>query len=79
MARLPVVAYEKADKKIRGIYDAIQSKFGMVPSIFKKMVNISLVLEGYLKLDEIIAAGTGNMIMPSGANHLSMASVWGIK
>ena len=46
MARLPVIAYEKADKKIKDAYDAIQSKFGMVPNIFKGMANSSVVLEG---------------------------------
>ena len=58
MARLPVITEEKADEHTKKIYDAIKSKFGMVPNIFKGMANSSVVLDAYLKLDEMISNGS---------------------
>lgn len=57
MARLPIITYEKADDDTKKTYDAIASKFGMVPNIFKGMANSSVTLNAYLKLDEMITAG----------------------
>ena len=34
MARLPVITEEKADSHTKEVFDAIKSKFGMVPNIF---------------------------------------------
>ncbi len=58
MARLPVISYEDANKDIQKTYDVIESKFGMVPNIFKGMANSPIVLDAYLKLDELIAGGS---------------------
>jgi len=58
MARLPVITEEKADEPTRKAYDTIKSKFGMVPNIFKGMANSSVVLDAYLKLDEMISNGS---------------------
>lgn len=57
MARLPVVTQENADGDIQKTYAAIESKFGMVPNIFKGMANSPVTLNAYLKLDELIAGG----------------------
>ena len=58
MARLPVITDEKADGQTKEVFDAIKSKFGMVPNIFKGMANSSVTLNSYLKLDEMISAGS---------------------
>ena len=58
MARLPVITYEKADGQTKEVFDAIKSKFGMVPNIFKGMANSSAALNSYLKLDEMISTGS---------------------
>jgi uncharacterized peroxidase-related enzyme len=58
MARLPIVTYEQADEQTKQTYDAIQSKFGMVPNIFKGMANSPATLAAYLQLDEIISGGS---------------------
>ena len=57
MARLPVITKEAADEKTAKTFDAIQSKFGMVPNIFKGMANSSVTLNAYLQLDQLIAGG----------------------
>ncbi len=58
MARLPIITPEKADENTQKTYDAIASKFGMVPNIFKGMANSPVTLNAYLTLDEIIAGGS---------------------
>lgn len=58
MARLPVITKEAADEKTAKTFDAIQSKFGMVPNIFKGMANSSVTLNAYLQLDQLIAGGS---------------------
>ena len=58
MARLPIITHEKADEATKKTYDAIASKFGMVPNIFKGMANSPVTLNAYLKLDELIAGGS---------------------
>ncbi len=55
MARLPVITEEMADEQTKQIYDAIKSKFGMVPNIFKGLANSSIALGAYLNLDEMIS------------------------
>ena len=57
MARLPIITNEKADDATRQTFDAIESKFGMVPNIFKGMANSPVTLKAYLKLDELISGG----------------------
>lgn len=58
MPRLPVITYDKADESTKQTYDAIESKFSMVPNIFKGMANSPVVLAAYLKLDEMITGGS---------------------
>lgn len=58
MARLPVITKESADEKTGKTFDAIQSKFGMVPNIFKGMANSPVTLNAYLQLDQLIAGGS---------------------
>jgi alkylhydroperoxidase family enzyme len=55
MARLPVITEESADEQTNQIYNAIKSKFGMVPNIFKGLANSSVALDAFLKLDEMIS------------------------
>ena len=55
MARLPVITEDMADEKTKQIYDAIKSKFGMVPNIFKGLANSRIALGAFLKLDEMIS------------------------
>ena len=55
MARLPVISEEIADEQTKQIFDAIKSKFGMVPNIFKGLANSSIALGAFLKLDEMIS------------------------
>ena len=65
MARLPVITEEKADGHTKEVFDAIKSKFGMVPNIFKGMANSSVTLDSFLKLDELIrAACLGSFAFP---------------
>ena len=61
MARLPVITEEKADSHTKEVFDAIKSKFGMVPNIFKGMANSSVTLDSYLKLDELISNGVSQL------------------
>ena len=58
MARLPVITEDKADSQTKEVFDAIKSKFGMVPNIFKGMAVSSVTLNAFLKLDEFISNGT---------------------
>jgi uncharacterized peroxidase-related enzyme len=58
MARLPVITLETADENTQKLFEGIASKFGMVPNIFKGMANSPVALKAYLKLDEMIAAGS---------------------
>ncbi len=58
MARLPVITEEQADSHTKEVYNAIKSKFGMIPNIFKSMANSSVTLDSFLKLDELISNGT---------------------
>ncbi|CAB1069217.1 hypothetical protein D1AOALGA4SA_592 [Olavius algarvensis Delta 1 endosymbiont] len=58
MARLPVITEDKADGHTKEIFDAIKSKFGMVPNIFKGMAISTVTLNAFLKLDELISNGT---------------------
>ena len=55
MARLPVITEEIADEQTKQIFDAIKSKFGMVPNLFKGLANSSIALGAFLKLDEMIS------------------------
>jgi uncharacterized peroxidase-related enzyme len=55
MARLPIITEEMADEQTKQIYDAIKSKFGMVPNIFKGLANSSIALGAFLNLDEMIS------------------------
>jgi hypothetical protein len=58
MARLLVITEENADGQTKEVFDAIKSKFGIVPNIFKGMANNSVTLNSYLKLDEMISTGS---------------------
>lgn len=58
MARLPVITKEMANEQTKDIYDAINSKFGMVPNIFKGLANSGVALGAFLKLDEMISEGS---------------------
>ena len=58
MPRLSIITEQKADGHTKEVFDAIKSKFGMVPNIFKGMANSNGTLDSYFKLDEIIANGS---------------------
>ncbi|OYP31590.1 carboxymuconolactone decarboxylase family protein [Rhodopirellula sp. MGV] len=57
MSRLPHVSVEQADAKVRPLYDAIQSKLGMVPNMMQVMGNSAATLSAYLQFSGQLATG----------------------
>ena len=58
MVRLPVITEEMADEQTQKTYDAIKSKFGMLPNLFKGLANSSVALNAFLQLDAMISTGS---------------------
>lgn len=52
MSRVNSVTEEKANPKVKPIYDMVHKKLGRVPNIFLNMGNAPSVLSGYLALSE---------------------------
>ena len=57
MTRLKAINPEEATGKTKELFDAIQSKLGMVPNMMRTMGNSSALLEGYLNLNSILSHG----------------------
>lgn len=52
MSRVNSVTEEKANDKVKPIYDMVHKKLGRVPNMFLNMGNAPAVLSGYLALSE---------------------------
>ncbi|MEO6980695.1 MAG: carboxymuconolactone decarboxylase family protein [Mucilaginibacter sp.] len=57
MTRLKAISPEEATGKTKELFDAIQSKLGMVPNMMRTMGNSPALLEGYLNLSGILSHG----------------------
>lgn len=58
MTRLTALSPENATGKTKDLFNAINSKLGMVPNMMRTMGNSSAVLEGYLNLSGALGSGT---------------------
>ncbi|MBC7401390.1 MAG: carboxymuconolactone decarboxylase family protein [Mucilaginibacter sp.] len=58
MTRLKAVNPEEATGKTKQLFDAVQSKLGMVPNMMRTMGNSPALLEGYLNLSGALSHGT---------------------
>jgi uncharacterized peroxidase-related enzyme len=58
MTRLKALSPDDAAGKTKDLFNAIQSKLGMVPNMMRTMGNSSAVLEGYLNLSGALSHGT---------------------
>ncbi len=58
MTRLKALSPDEASGKTKELFNAIQSKLGMVPNMMRTMGNSPALLEGYLNLSEALAKGT---------------------
>ena len=57
MPRLKQVTPENAHGEVKEIYDAVKSRFGMIPNLFIGFASNPAVLKSYLALDELISGG----------------------
>lgn len=67
MTRLTAIDPEQASGKTKDLFNAVQSKLGVVPNMMRTMGNAPALLEGYLNLSGALGAGklglkTGNLI-----------------
>jgi len=58
MTRLKALNPEQATGKSKELFNAIESKLGMVPNMMRTMGNSSAFLEGYLNLSGALSKGT---------------------
>lgn len=58
MTRLKALSPEEATGKSKELFNAIQSKLGMVPNMMRTMGNSASFLEGYLNLSGALGGGT---------------------
>ncbi len=70
MARLTAIDPEQASGKTKELFNAVQSKLGMVPNMMRTMGNAPAFLEGYLNLSG--ALGTGKLGLKN-SNLIAMA------
>ena len=57
MTRLKAVNPAEATGKTKELFNAIESKLGMVPNMMRTMGNSSALLKGYLDLSATLASG----------------------
>jgi len=57
MTRLKAINPEEATGKTKELFDAIQSKLGVVPNMMRTMGNSPALLEGYLTLNTLLSHG----------------------
>ena len=60
MTRLKAINPAEATGKTKELFNAIESKLGMVPNMMRTMGNSSAVLEGYLNLSGALSSGVLN-------------------
>ncbi len=70
MARLTAIDPEQASGKTKELFNAVQSKLGVVPNMMRTMGNARAFLEGYLSLSG--ALGTGKLGLKN-SNLIAMA------
>lgn len=58
MTRLKALSPDQASGKTKELFNAINSKFGMVPNMMRTMGNSSAFLEGYLNLSGALSGGS---------------------
>lgn len=58
MSRLKALSPDQASGKTKELFNAINSKFGIVPNMMRTMGNSSAFLEGYLNLSGALSSGT---------------------
>jgi uncharacterized peroxidase-related enzyme len=58
MTRLNALSPDEASGKTKDLFDAINSKFGVIPNMMRTMGNSSAFLEGYLNLNGALSGGT---------------------
>ena len=58
MKRLNAISPDHASGKTKELFNAINSKFGVVPNMMRTMGNSSAFLEGYLNLSGALGGGT---------------------
>ncbi len=58
MTRLNALSPDQATGKTKELFNAINSKFGVIPNMMKTMGNSSAFLEGYLNLSGALSGGT---------------------
>eukprot|EP01037_Dinobryon_pediforme_P016267 gene16267-16446_t len=58
MVRLKALNPDEATGKAKELFNAIQSKLGMVPNMMRTMANSPALLEGYLNLSGALAHGS---------------------
>ena len=58
MTRLKALSPDHASGKTKELFNAINSKFGIVPNMMRTMGNSSAFLEGYLNLGGALSGGT---------------------
>ena len=57
MQRIPALDPEKTTGKSKDLFNAIQSKLGMVPNMMRTMGNSPAILNGYLSLNSSLGEG----------------------
>jgi uncharacterized peroxidase-related enzyme len=60
MARLKAISPDEATGKTKELFNAIQSKLGVVPNMMRTMGNSPALLEGYLNLSGALSHGALN-------------------
>ena len=58
MARLKALNPDEASGKTKELFNAVQSKLGVVPNMMRTMGNSTAMLEGYLNLSGALGSGT---------------------
>jgi uncharacterized peroxidase-related enzyme len=58
MVRLKALSPEQATGKTKELFNAIQSKFGVIPNMMRTMGNSPAFLEGYLNFSNALSGGT---------------------
>jgi uncharacterized peroxidase-related enzyme len=57
MPRLKITRAEEAEGDVKAVYDAVESKFGMLPNLIQGFGTSPVVLKAYATLDTIISEG----------------------
>ena len=55
--RIPPLAAESATGKVKQMFDAMQTRFGMVPNLFRILGNAPAALEAYVNFSSALSSG----------------------